>query len=126
MADRCRPFVSRLARSCSRARRLSVDEGVVNADRLQDNGCRSLNPSERLRERSGIAAIQVDVVAGRVGDVEAKCVSNHERDCFGFELACVTRAGTVFAVMQQLVRLCTASGYVRLSLVTGLPRRQHL
>jgi hypothetical protein len=56
--------------------------GVFFADRLIDvdggqdtRGC-SLNPTERLGQRGAIAAIQVDVVAGRVGDVEAECVSS--------------------------------------------------
>jgi hypothetical protein len=34
-------------------------------------------------------------------------MSNHERDCFGFELARVTRAGPVVAVVKKFLRLCS-------------------
>jgi hypothetical protein len=34
--------------------------------------------------------IQMDVVARRVGHVEAECVSNHERDRFDLEFARIT------------------------------------
>ena len=44
--------------------------------------------------------MQVDVVARRVGDVEADSLSNHKRDGFGFQLARIARARTIVAVAQ--------------------------
>jgi hypothetical protein len=102
-----------VGRSCSRARRVPADAGVTDVDRTQNSGCCSLNPPERLGKRSSIAAVEVDVVARCVHDVETDCVSDHERDCFGFELARVTRTGTILAVMKKFVRLCSALRYVR-------------
>lgn len=49
-----------------------------------------------------------NIITRRVGDIQADCVSNHERDRFGFELARVTRSWTVVAVVKQFVRLCAS------------------
>jgi len=49
-------------------------------------------------------------------------VSDHERNGFGFELARVTRARTVVAVVQQFMRLCTSEHkrtYVQLLVMSG-------
>ena len=82
---------------------------VVDVNRGEDGRRHSLNPSERLRQCSTIASIQVDVVARRVCDSEAHRVSNHERHGFGFELARVTRAGTILSVVKQFVSVCASS-----------------
>jgi hypothetical protein len=83
-----RPFCAQ--RSGSRTRRRFLAGGLIKVDRSQDGRSRSLNPSERFGERSGVATIEVDIVACSIGDVEAACVPNHERHGFGFELASVT------------------------------------
>src|SRR5581483_7111527 len=57
----------------------------------QNDRRRALNAIEGLRQRAAVAAIQMDVVPRRVGDVEAHAVADDERDGFGFELARVTR-----------------------------------
>src|SRR5439155_10040720 len=104
MAGRDRPFLLYGDESRSRARLLALGHVVVGADRRQDRSRRSLNPSERFGQRSAIAAIEVDVVARRICDVEAERVAHHERDGFSFELARVTRGRAVVAVVQQFVR----------------------
>ena len=84
-----------------------------------------MNPPKGLGQRRGVAAIKVNVVAGRVGNVKPDRLSNDERDGFGFELARVTRAGTVLAVVKQFVGLCTSEHkltYVRGSLMYASSR----
>ena len=68
--------------SRSRARVLTAGGGVVDSDRSRG----SLNPTEGLCQRGAVAAIEVDVVAGRVGDVESDRLANDEGDRFGLEL----------------------------------------
>src|SRR5207249_1244186 len=80
--------LARLSRS--RAGLLAIN-GPVNADRREDRAGGPLNPSKGLGQGGGVTAIEVDIVARRVCDVEAECVSNHEPDCFGFQLAGVTQ-----------------------------------
>jgi len=53
-----------------------------------------------------VAAIQVDIVARRVSDVEAQGVADDERDGFGFELARVTRARPIARAVEEFVCLC--------------------
>jgi hypothetical protein len=63
-----------------------------------------------------------NIIPRRIRDVEAVCVSDHERNGFGFELARVTRAGTVIAVMKKFVRLCSEvhkRTYVQLLVMSG-------
>ena len=85
---------------------LAVTGRVVDFNRRQYESRRSLNPSKGFAQGSSVTAIQVDVIARCVCHVEAECVSDHERDRLGFELARVARAGSIVAVMQQLMRLC--------------------
>ena len=47
--------------------------------------------------------------AVRIGNVEADCMSNHERDSFGLKLARVTRARTIVGLVQQFVQNSCAS-----------------
>jgi hypothetical protein len=105
MAGQCRPFVL-YGGSRRETRGIEARNAVADSDRSQDRCGSSLDPSERLGERGAIAAIQVDVISRRIRHIEADRVSNHERDSFGFELARVTRAGTVVTVVKKFMRLC--------------------
>ena len=70
--------------SCGRAG-CYVGDRVVDVNGAQNSrGC-SLNPCERLRQRSSIAPIEVDVVARGVCDVEPEGMPNDECHRFGFE-----------------------------------------
>jgi hypothetical protein len=66
-----------------------------------------LNPIEPVCQRCTVTAVQLDVITRRVLTSSPHRVSDHERDCFGFELARVTRSGAVVAVVKKFVGLCS-------------------
>jgi hypothetical protein len=101
------PAVSRIRRSRRRVELFRAGGAFVVFDNGQDDPGHALNSSQRLRQRGAVASIEVDVVAGRVGDVESDRLSNNERNGFGFELPRVTRGRSVVAAVQQLMRLCS-------------------
>lgn len=114
----------------SRRRRVGLLTGSGGAiNRTQNCRGRSLNPTEGLAQRGSVAAIQVDVVAGRVRDIEANRVANNERNGFSFQFARITRARTVVAVVKKFVRLCVSEHkptYVLQSVMFGLAQARSL
>ena len=84
----CRPSSWR---SRGRKSLLNAFAWFLDFDRAQyRRGC-ALNSSQRLRQCGAITSIEVDVVAGRIGDVESNRLSNYESDRFRFELTRITR-----------------------------------
>lgn len=61
-------FVRRLR---SRPRFVAAGCRVIGADRAQNSRGRPVNSTERLGQRGAVAAIEVDVIARRIGNVES-------------------------------------------------------
>lgn len=93
------PAIPAVRRSCRRACGLKAG-GLIGLNGGQDGSSRSLNPREGLRQRGAVASIEVDVVAGRIGDVESDRLSYDESDRFGFEFPRITRCRSVVAAVQ--------------------------
>lgn len=56
-------------------------------------------------QRGTVAAIQVDVIARRVGDVESHRMTDDKGHGLGFELARITRFRAIVRAVQQFVRV---------------------
>jgi hypothetical protein len=69
----------------------------------EDEGGCPLNATQRLCQRGAVAAIQVDVVAGRVGDVEPDRVADDKGDGLGLEFARVARLGAFARMVKEFM-----------------------
>src|SRR5262249_11971618 len=85
---------------------LVASSGLVAVDRSHNGRSCALNSTERFGQGVGVAVavVELNVVACRSRSMEADCLPDHERDRFRFEIARITRAWTVIAVVEHFVR----------------------
>ena len=93
------------------------DRGLRPVDCRQDRGGGALNALERLPEGGSIAAIEMDVIARGLGDVQADHVGDDMRDGFSLSLcpssnaaASVSRAAVVSVLSSSAVMVSSSAG----------------
>ena len=64
---------------------------VADTDRSQNRRTRLLNQAERLGQRGPVAAIEVNVLASSVCDLESDRLPNDKSHGLGFEFPCIAR-----------------------------------
>jgi hypothetical protein len=79
---------------------------VADMNRFHDRGDGSLDPIERRGQRAAVSAVQLDVIACGIGDVQAHSLSHDEGHGLCFEFARISRLGTITGAVEQLVCLC--------------------
>ena len=82
-----------------------LDRLIASVNCLQDERSRPLNPIKGNGQCFSITAVQVDVVAGCLSDVEAYSLTHDERDGLCLQFSRVARLRPIVKSVEQFVRV---------------------